>query len=405
MPRYLFLLTLFISELCLSQSKGIYPSRVILNLTSEPHSSVAVTWRTLNEVTNPAVQYTIETDSINIQKFTKTIPAVSEKVFIDSAQAIYHYSAVLKNLESASRYVYRVGGDSVWNEWNTFQTAEKGNKPFEFVFLGDPQYGHRDYLPRLFRKTLTSSPASAFWLYIGDLVNYPKKDDQWNDLFFSWDFIPRIIPSVMVPGNHEYSSVSRETKHIRDLTHLWKPHFTLPENGPAGMAETAFTFDYQGVRFVMLNGNERLSQQAVWMDSLLANNPNRWTIAAVHHPVFSMGAKRDEESIRDTLMPLIDKYSVDLVLTGHDHVYSRSHKLRNGKVVDDKEKGTVYVVSVCGTKQYKLNLQYKDLLAKYSANVTLFQVISVNGNRLNYKAYTASGNVYDEFELVKQDKK
>jgi 3',5'-cyclic AMP phosphodiesterase CpdA len=151
----------------------------------------------------------------------------------------------------------------------------------------------------------------------------------------------------------------------------------------------------------MLNGNERLSQQAVWMDSLLSNNPNRWTIAAVHQPVYSMGAKRDEESIRDTLMPLIDKYSVDLVLTGHDHVYSRSHKLRNGEIVSESERGTVYIVSVCGTKQYKINLNYKDLMVKYTENVTLFQVISVDGDRLNYTAYTASGNVFDEFELVK----
>ncbi len=405
MPRYFFVLLLFISELCLSQSKGIYPSRVILNLTSEPHNSIAITWRTLNEVTNPAVQYGIELDSINLHKFTQTVPALSEKVYIDSSQSVFHYSAVLKNLQSATRYVYRVGGDSVWGEWNTIKTGKDEAVPFEFVYLGDPQYGFRDYLPRLFRKALMTAPDAGFWLYIGDLVNNPQKDALWNDFFQSLEFIPRIIPSVMVPGNHEYGSISKEQKHIRDLTKLWRPHFTLPENGPDGLSETAYTFDYQGVRFVMLNGNKRLTQQAAWMDSVLASNPNRWTIAAVHQPVFSMGKERDHTSIRDTLMPLFDKYSVDLVLTGHDHVYSRSYKLKNGQIVSEGEKGTVYIVSVCGTKQYAINLIYKDLMVKYSENVALFQVISVDGDRLKYTAYTSSGNIYDAFELVKQGKK
>ncbi len=392
---------LIFSDFCFAQFSAKYPERVALNLTAEPCNSIAVTWRTQKEVRQSVAQYTEESDSLNFEKLAVAVTAISEKVMLDSEVAVYYHSAVIKNLKPSKRYVYRVGGDSVWSEWNTFATAKKDPEPFTFVYLGDPQYGFRDYLPRLFRKTLTTAPDAAFWLYIGDLTTRPKKDQQWEDLFFSWDFAPRIMPSVMVPGNHEYSAVSKETRHILDLSHLWKAHFTLPDNGPAGMSETAFTFDYQGVRFVMLNGNEKLGLQAVWMDSLLSINANKWIIAAIHQPVYSMGGKRDEGNIRDTLMPVFDKYSVDLVLTGHEHVYSRSHKLRNGKVVGDKDKGTVYVVSVCGTKQYRMNLQYKDLLAKYSANVTLFQVISIDGNRLKFTSYTASGKIFDEFELVK----
>lgn len=394
-------LIVFITELCFAQESGKYPDRIVLNLTAEPQTSIAVTWRTHQAVQLPLTQYTEETDSLNFERLAVSIPAVSEKVVLDGAYAVFHHSAVMKNLKPSTRYVYRVGGDSVWSEWNTFTTAKEGQAPLTFVYLGDPQYGFRDYLPRLFRRALMTAPEAAFWLYIGDLTTAPKKDEQWNDLFFSWDFAPRIMPSVMIPGNHEYSAVSKATMHVRDLTPLWRAHFTLPENGPETLNETAYYFDYQGVRFVMLNGNERLTQQAAWMDSLLAANPNKWTIAAVHQPVFSMGGKRDEDNIRDTLMPVFDKYSVDLVLTGHDHVYSRSHKLKNGQVVGATDKGTVYVVSVCGTKQYKMNLQYKNLLAKYAANVTLFQVITVNGNQLKYTSYTASGKVFDEFELVK----
>ena len=104
---------------------------------------------------------------------------------------------------------------------------------------------------------------------------------------------------------------------------------------------------------------------------------------------------------RNAFMPLFDKYDVDLVLAGHDHVYSRSHKLRNGIVVSDTEKGTVYIVSVSGSKAYPLSLKYKDLMVTIGEKVQLFQTISVDGNTLSYKSHTVTGVLYDSFELKK----
>ena len=100
-------------------------------------------------------------------------------------------------------------------------------------------------------------------------------------------------------------------------------------------------------------------------------------------------------------MSLIDKYSVDLVLTGHDHGYARSKKLRGGKVVGDGERGTVYVVSVCGPQGYDHNPKYDRLMAKTGTYVQLFQVISLSNNALTYKSYTVTGKLYDSFELKK----
>jgi acid phosphatase type 7 len=44
----------------------------------------------------------------------------------------------------------------------------------------------------------------------------------------------------------------------------------------------------------MLNGNERLEEQARWLDRVLAENPRTWTIAAIHQPVYSTGKWRDK---------------------------------------------------------------------------------------------------------------
>jgi 3',5'-cyclic AMP phosphodiesterase CpdA len=154
----------------------------------------------------------------------------------------------------------------------------------------------------------------------------------------------------------------------------------------------------------MLDAQMALKEQSVWLDSVLATNPKPWTIASMHEPVFSIARDRDERHTRDAFMPLFDKYSVDLVLSGHDHGYARSKKLKNGSVVGDKERGTVYVVSVCGPRAYEHNPKYDDLMQKTGVERQLFQVISLSDSTLMYKAYTVTGTLYDSIELPKQTK-
>jgi len=151
----------------------------------------------------------------------------------------------------------------------------------------------------------------------------------------------------------------------------------------------------------MLNSNDRLQEQAVWMENLLAANPNTWTVVTFHHPLYSNAQERDERETRTAFQHIFDTYHVDMVLTGHDHSYARSHKINNGKVVSDQEQGTVYILSVSGPKQYVVSSEYKELMAKVAGNVQLFQVISVAGNTLDYKSFTAAGTLFDEFSLSK----
>ncbi len=215
----------------------------------------------------------------------------------------------------------------------------------------------------------------------------------------------------MVPGNHDLGfrfqgdTVVRSDKgkKVRDrsVSPLWRAHLTLPENGIAGLEETSYTFDYQGVRFVMVNSNDRLEDQARWMDTLLGRNPNRWTIVLLHHPLYSSGRERDDRKTREAFLPLFDKHHVDLVLTGHDHTYARSHPLVNSAAVSVGLPGTVYVVSSSGPKFYEYTSRYDSLMARSGVNIQLYQIITVDGGRLSYRACTADGALYDSFDLRK----
>lgn len=390
----------------------LLPERIILNLTTNPSSEIAVTWRTIGEVSLPKVQYAESEQWIGFETKLSTNEAQKENVITDKGKLVYHYSSLIKNLKENTLYVYRVGGDSVWSEWIQFTTAKKDPQTFTFTFFGDPQNDLRDHCSRLFRQAFKMSPESQFWLFSGDLTSEPE-DEQFSGFFFAGSPFFSMVPSVMAPGNHDIEFLYENGKVIKDnkgkkqrgtdVSNLWQAHFTLPENGPSGYPETSYSFDYQGVRFIMINSNdeEKLNIQAKWMEGLLQNNPNHWTIVSFHHPLYSAGRDRDDYDTRSAFLEIFDRYAVDLVLTGHDHAYARSKKIRNGALVADTEKGTVYVVSVSGPKMYTVNTNNNHIMAKTGGDVQLFQTISVSPEKLTYNSFTVNGVLFDSFELVK----
>ncbi len=399
--RILFFSILLLSAtLTFSQNyiRSTTPQRIILNLTSSPESSIAVTWRTNGEVNNPQVKYSLSTDWREIDSNFISISANTEKVKLDSDNYVYHHSAILKNLQADKIYSYKVGCKHDWSEWNQFTTADNSNSEFEFVFFGDPQVDVREYVSRIFRKAFITAPKAKFWLFIGDLMDKPL-DHYWDELFYAGGFIFSMVPSVMVPGSHEYAYKLSDGTRINQFTPLWYAHFTLPENGIKSMEEKSYYFDYNGVRFIMLDTQSKLNEQAKWLDSLLSNTQSLWKIVAFHEPVYSMGRGRDQMDSRNAFMSIIEKHNVDLVLSGHDHVYARSHKLKNGGI--DQQNGTVYIISQCGGKTYTLNTKYSELMAKTATNIQLFQKILINNSRLLYNSYTVNGELFDSFELLK----
>ncbi len=380
------------------------PERIMLNLMEEPWSSQAVTWRTISAVSEPQAQIARVTESSDLTLTAHTLRADTEPVDLGNKKIAYHHSVIFQSLEPDTLYAYRVGDGTHWSEWNQFRTAHQRPTPFKFVYFGDPQEQVLSMCSRIFRTAYKTAPDAAFWHFVGDLVDNGDKDEEWAELFDAFGWIPRMTPMILLPGNHEYPDKRYLKGSDYALFPLWRPHFTLPENGPAGLEETVYFVDYQGVRFVMLNGNEQLEKQAKWLDSILSENPMHWTIAAIHQPVYSTGMKRKERentALQNLLLPVFDKYSVDLVLQGHDHTYSRSAKLRGGSRVGETENGTVYIISVCGPKTYSVNPRHEHIMDKSGTGRQLFQVISIDEHRLVYESYDARGALYDSFVLEK----
>ena len=77
-------------------------------------------------------------------------------------------------------------------------------------------------------------------------MNLGLHDTEWGEWFYAAEWINSSIPNVAVPGNHEYS---RNRNGIRTLSPHWKMSFNFPMNGPAGLEETVYHFDYGDAKF------------------------------------------------------------------------------------------------------------------------------------------------------------
>lgn len=377
------------------------PQRILLSITATPTESMAVTWRTAERVNNPQVQFAKATDWTDFKDSVQIIEAKPEKISIDSTCTVFHYTAKIKGLNAAAQYIYRVGGNPVWSEWNQFTIAKAGTEDFSFIWFGDIQHDIKEFGSRILREAFRKSAGTEFLLFTGDVTDRAEFDYQWEEFFSAAGFITSIVPTVFTAGNHEYADTIINGEEQEILVPLWQSHINQPVVNIAGIDETVFSFDYQGVRFIVLNGNEKLEEQARWLENVLAQNPNKWTIVSIHQPLYSMSKGRDQLNSRNAFLPLFDKYHVDLVLQGHDHVYARTAKMNNGKIVGPKENGTVYVTSNSGSDEYTPRSVNTHFAVKIGNKTQLFQVITVQKNNIELKSFTVTGALYDSFKIVK----
>ncbi|MSR32152.1 MAG: metallophosphoesterase family protein [Gemmataceae bacterium] len=431
---------------------GPYPDRIILTFAGDPSTTQAVTWRTDTKTAESFVEVSPIDSSAAFSGYgkvvgKKTIRKVAAKKEIlktDLGEAAYH-SALIDSLQPGRKYLYRVGEGAHFSEWQEFKAAASGPEPFRFVYFGDAQNALRDHWSRVIRRAFADAPDARFLLHAGDLINSANSDAEWGEWFAAGGWANGMVPSIPVAGNHEWydtaavkaAAITPDKEAKKDpsqpktkedlekekkekelaaaryrggISRHWRPQFTLPQNGPPGQEELTYYLDYQGVRLVVLNSNEPRRgsvhqgklDQAQWLEKVLGENPNPWTIVCFHHPVYSTAGTRDNPELRKIWKPVFDKYKVDLVLQGHDHSYGRSGMAGPGTAREVERlsvNGTVYVVSVSGPKMYTLNKL--PWMASSAQDTQLYQIIQVDGKTLRYEARTAAGNLYDRFEIRK----
>ena len=400
-PLYAHSQTNFANAYLLPSAK---PDRIILNLSANPLESIGVNWRTDSSQHSSQLEFALATEGPEFRENIKTIQAqtqtlVSQQDEEPTIHANYH-QVNLNGLTPGGQYVYRVGSGDIWSEWFQFEIPAD-DKEINFLYFGDAQNEVVSMFSRVIREAIINLPKMDFMVYAGDLINHENADFEWGGWFEAGQWIHATIPSVMTPGNHEFS------KNPPKLTPHWNAQFNLPTNGPKGLEETTYEVNYPALKVISLDG-EQIDEspsyrqaQMDWLRDILTNNPRKWTVITVHYPVYATHPDRYHDKMIDYIRPILQEFKVDLSIQGHDHAYARGRAFEeDGKM--DYTKGPVYVVSVAGPKMYEVKSD--EWMARKAYGTQMYQWINVKDDVLTFKTYTALGRLYDSFEIQKNSR-
>lgn len=376
------------------------PYSLAMTFRSDAATSRAFTWRSSDSSDSTVLQVAAGADKLVLEQpgvITFKGTATSSP---DGDHAIVH-KAEATGLKPDTQYWYRVGNGSPdgWSDAASFVTAPAGNGDVRFIAMTDSQgETEKDFL--LWAKTVDNAvslfPQAAFLVHNGDLTENPDDPKAWRYLFDTASTWLSRIPLMPVTGNHD--EVDGKADHFLS-------RFYLPTNGAKGSLEgTSYSFDYGSVHVTVLNTESNISNQTQWLRQDLANTDKPWKIVAMHRGLYGGNTyKKIEEWGK-----IIDQYKVDLVLQGHNHEYSRSYPLRDGKVTADGDEvigqsGTVYVVT--NTAGPKFNKKKDDQFyhkVHFQNEKQMFAGITITGSQLTYQAYDVDGLLLDHFTLKKR---
>lgn len=381
----------------------VYPDRIATSPAQDAAHGFAVAWRTQASVDAPRLEIVVAGDAPDVS-------AGNPRVVIAATQALetrngrsHHHRADVDGLEADTLYAWRVQGQGTWSPWFHFRTATAGAEPLTLLYFGDTQNQNTSLATRVIRQARRQAPEAKLALFGGDLVSgggagLGADDDEWAEWFEAASGLPEDIATAPAAGNHEFHKVHAGTpQETPALSPHWPLSFALPRNGAPGWERTTYWFDYQGVRFVVLDGTAILNldagpAQAAWLDQVLAGNPHRWSVVQIHQPLYAMRSDRDYALLRKQLAEVLRKRKVDLVLQGHDHAYGR-------RALDENAAVPQLVLSVVGAKQYRAGPKALGSMKPVAEDTQLFQVLKFDGEVMRYEARTATGRLYDAFEL------
>ena len=147
-----------------------------------------------------------------------------------------------------------------------------------------------------------------------------------------------------------------------------------------------YTYVRQQVRFFVLDTNIMDAPQLRWFESVLQQSQEPWKVAYFHHPLYG-NAKRHGSTvdIRVLLEPLLVKYGVAVVFTGHDHVYERLKP----------QKGVHYFVTGSGGQLRKGDLVPSETTAAGFDQDQAFMIAEVDADTLFFQAISRTGATVD----------
>lgn len=427
------------------ETTGYDPIRINVTMYGDTQTQRGFTWYT-EKPSDATVQIVDALDYV-VSGFKSALTFTgSVSVFQD----YYCHKVVATGLEPGTEYKYRVGSvdNDVWSVVGTFVTDD-GDDSFSFIALADVQassYENFYQASLVMDAAMEFTPDAEFVINLGDFVN-DCTNEEWNWYGEAFENANTNLTLVPVAGNHEGNITNKlNVAWFNNMFNL------LPGEGDLnGVNGTYYSFDYGDVHFTVLNSNDMYPMtdaQRNWIYNDITNSDAFWKVLLLHRAPYSAGKninKPDTLAMRDTIIEIVDDTGVDMVLSGHDHMYFRTKQVAGDEVCEDTvyvtEKfngvdttfavdpdGAVYILpSTAGTKRYGVNdgalgavmnaadVYYTTRSEKdEDGNETnpyaggCFSNVEVCGDKLIYKAYvvdddTQQVTLIDEYAIMKTE--
>ena len=157
--------------------------------------------------------------------------------------------------------------------------------------------------------------------------------------------------------------------------------------------ERYYTFKKGDVEFFALDSTYMNPAQLAWIEQHLHSADSGWKICFFHHPLYSDGKFHGPDpDLRARIEPLFVKYGVDVVFSGHDHVYERI-KPQHGIYY--------FVVGNSGALRSR-NLKPSAQMIKGFDTDRAFMLVEVAGDELYFQTISRTGKTVDSDTLIKQ---
>jgi len=330
-------------------SSAAVPARGLhLMYGAQPRHQMGITWSTPSHVRRPVLDLGLD------RTFGRRL--VPDSRSSRGVDTVYHHVDATR-LEPGTRYYYRIRHEGGTPVTGSFVTAPAANRGFRFTTFGD--MGVNAAAAQHVAMIRARRPDFAF--VVGDLCYADKSGGTgagsvatqdfavWDQWFQQIQSSARSIPWMTTVGNHEMEEGNGELGYDGYLSRM-----NLPGNGVAG-APVTYSFRHGNVGFVALDGNDASYEidrnqgylgaaQDKWLAGRLAAlraNPDiDFLVAGFHNCMYCTNLVHGSDGgHRNRWESLFDRYSVDLVVNGHNHCYERTHPMRGGQPVVEAPKG------------------------------------------------------------------
>ncbi|MFD7713648.1 purple acid phosphatase family protein [Streptomyces sp. NPDC059785] len=326
---------------------------------ADPRTEMTVSWQVPVAVKKPFIRIGAHPWDLS-RKIEAEVRALHTPAGVGASgdHTQYYLHARLTHLKPGRTYYYGVGHQGfdpasahLAGTLGTFTTAPARAEAFTFTAFGDQGVSYHG----LANDSLILGQNPAFHLHAGDIAyadpaGQGKSEDSgfdsrvWDQFLAQTESVAKQVPWMVAYGNHDMEAWYSPNGYGGE-----EARWQLPENGPDKTnLPGVYTFVHGNTAVISLDANDISFEipanlgisggtQTTWLERQLkkyrAEKDIDFIVVFFHHCAYCTStAHASEGGVRQEWVPLFEKYTVDLVINGHNHVYERTDVLKGGEV-------------------------------------------------------------------------